>query len=179
MTQIGSIYGESLYTLAAEEGLSQVILSELTVLKEAFGAEPDYLQLLSAPNLSKEERCRILDEAFAGKVHSYVLNFLKILTEKGYMRHFLDCCDAYRALYNRDNGILVVTATSAVALQPEQKDRLIRKFSDLTGKTIELVCKVDPACYGGIRLEYDGKSIDGTVAHRLDSMRKLLKNTVL
>ena len=179
MTQTGSIYGESLYSLAVEEGASQRILSQLLVLKEAFAAEPDFLRLLSAPNLPKTERCRILDDSFRGKVDPYLLNFMKILTEKGYMRHFADCCEAYRACYNRDNGILVVTAISAAALTPAQVSRLTEKLRGITGKTIEPVCKVDPACYGGIRLEYDGKSIDGTVAHRLDAMRSLLKNTVL
>lgn len=179
MTQIGNVYGESLYALAVEEGASKRILSQLLVLKKAFAAEPDYLRLLSAPNLPKAERCRILDEGFRGKIDPYLLNFLKILSEKGYTRHFADCCEAYRACYNRDNGILVVTAVSAAALTSSQADRLVKKLSAITGKTIELVNKVDPACYGGIRLEYDGKSIDGTVAHRLDAMRNLLKNTVL
>ena len=179
MTQTGKLYGESLYSLAAEENLAKAIGDELVVLKESFSAEPDFIRLLSAPNLSKAERCSILDDSFRGKVHPYVLNFMKILTEKGYMRHFADCCDAYKALYNRDHGILVVTAVSAVALTAAQSAQLTEKLSTATGKTIELINKVDPACYGGLRLSYDGKSIDDTVAHRLDAMRSLLKNTVL
>ena len=179
MTQTGSIYGESLYSLAAEENLSKTILDELVVLKQSFAEEPDFIRLLNAPNLSKAERCTILDNSFRGKLHPYVLNFLKILTEKGYMRHFADCCDAYRNCYNRDHGILVVTAVSAVPLTAAQAEKLRQKLASTTGKTIELVNKVDPACYGGLRLSYDGKSIDDTVAHRLDAMRSLLKNTVL
>ena len=179
MTQTGSIYGESLYSLALEEKAEKAILEELSVLKQSFAAEPDFIRLLSAPNVSKAERCQILDQSFRGKVHPYVLNFMKILTEKGYMRHFADCCDAYRSSYNRDHGILVVTAVSAVALTNAQQAKLMAKLASITGKTIELVNKVDPGCYGGLRLSYDGKSIDDTVAHRLDAMRNLLKNTVL
>lgn len=179
MTQTGSIYGESLYSLAVEEKAEKAILDELSVLKQSFAAEPDFIRLLSAPNVSKAERCQILDQSFRGKVHPYVLNFMKILTEKGYMRHFADCCDAFEDHYNRDHGILVVTAVSAVALTPVQQAKLIQKLASITGKTIELVNKVDPNCYGGLRLSYDGKSIDDTVAHRLDAMRNLLKNTVL
>ena len=179
MTQTGKLYGESLYSLAAEENLAKTIGHELAVLKESFTAEPDFIRLLSAPNLSKAERCAILDDSFRGKLHPYVLNFLKILTEKGYMRHFADCCDAYKALYNQDHGILVVTAVSAVALTRAQSAKLKEKLGTATGKTIELINKVDPACYGGLRLEYDGKSIDDTLAHRMDAMRSLLKNTVL
>ena len=179
MTQAGNIYGESLYSLAAEEKVEKTILDQLQVLHQSFAAEPDFIRLLSAPNVSKAERCQILDSSFRGKVHPYVLNFMKILTEKGYMRHFADCCDAYRSSYNRDHGILVVTAVSAVALTQAQQAKLMAKLASITGKTIQLVNKVDPACYGGLRLNYDGKCIDDTVAHRLDAVRDLLKNTVL
>ena len=102
MTGVGSVYGEALYTLAREEGLSQAILQQLKVLDSCFAAEPDFLRLLGAPNLPKAERCQILDDSFRGKVEAYVLNFLKILTEKGYMRYFSDCVKAYRELYNQD-----------------------------------------------------------------------------
>ena len=76
MTQIGSVYGEALYALAKDEGLANQILEELTALKEAFRAEPDFLRLLSSPNLSKQERCQIIDDSFQGKIHVYILNFL-------------------------------------------------------------------------------------------------------
>jgi len=179
MTSVGTVYAQALYSLAKDEGYSEVILKELAVLKESFGAEPDFLRLLAAPNLSKEERCGIVDASFRGKVHPYVLNFMKILTEKGYMRHFADCCKAYRLSYNQDHGILEVTAVTAVPLTKEQNSRLVAKLTKVTGKTIDLVNRVDPSCLGGVRLDYDGKRLDDTVSHRLESIGALLKNTVL
>ena len=116
MTEVGNVYGQSLYELAKDEGLSREIGEQLTVLQKSFGEEPDFVRLLSNPSLSKPERCRILDTSFRGSVHPYILNFMKILTERGYIRHFSDCCDAFSELYNRDNGILKVTAVTAVAL---------------------------------------------------------------
>ena len=179
MTQAGIVYGEALYDLAKAEGLSGEILSQITVLAESFREEPDFLRLLAAPNLSKAERCDILDKSFREKVHPYVLNFLKILTEKGYVRHFADCCGAYRDCYNRDNGILPVTAVTAVPLTGAQTEKLTKKLSELTGKTVSLTNRVDPDILGGVRLDYDGKRLDDTVSHRLESVRGLLKNTVL
>lgn len=179
MTQIGSVYGQALYSLACDEDLSGQILNELFALQQSFSQEPDFLRLLSAPNLSKQERCQILDDSFRGKVQPYVLNFLKILTEKGYVRHFSDCCSAYRESYNADNGILPVKAVTAVALTQAQRKRLSGKLAGITGKTIELENQVDPAVLGGVRLDYDGKRVDDTVSHRLDAVRSMLKNTVL
>ena len=176
MTEVGNVYGQSLYELAKDEGISREIGEQLTVLQKSFGEEPDFIRLLSNPSLSKPERCRILDTSFRGSVHPYVL---KILTEKGYIRHFSDCCDAFSELYNRDNGILKVTAVTAVALTPAQEEKLTGKLSQITGKTIALHNRIDPAVLGGVRLDYDGQRLDDTVSHRLDAIRELLNKTVL
>ena len=179
MTEVGNVYGEALYSLAREEGLSKTILEQLKVLDTCFRQEPDFLRLLASPNLPKAERCRILDDSFRGQIEPYILNFLKILTEKGYVRHFSACCQAYRELYNQDNGILPVTAVSAVPLNNRQLAALTEKLSRITGKLVELENKLDPAILGGLRLDYDGKRVDDSVAHRLDTIRGMLRNTVL
>ena len=179
MTEIGSVYGDALYELAKEEGLTESVGAQLRLLQDSFRQEPEFIRLLSAPNLTKAERCQILDDSFRGKVEPYLLNFLKILTEKGYMRYFSDCTDAYTERYNLDNGILSVTAITAVSLNEDQTARLTEKLSRITGKKIALLNRVDPRVLGGIRLDYDGRRLDDTVSHRLDSIRDLLNKDVL
>jgi len=179
MTEVGSVYGESLYELAKDEGLTKLIGEQLTALQQSFQQEPDFVRLLSSPNLTKAERCQILDDSFRSSVHQYVLNFLKILTERGYVRYFSDCCDAYMEHYDQDNGILRVNAVTAVALTPEQADKLTQKLSRITGKEIALKNRIDPRVYGGVRLDYDGQRLDDTVSHRMDAIRDLLNKTVL
>ncbi len=179
MTEVGNVYGESLYELAKEENLTKLIGQQLAVLQTSYRQEPEFIRLLSSPNLTKAERCQILDDSFRGKVHPYLLNFMKILTEKGYMRYFSDCCDAYTQHYDQDNGILRVTAVTAVAMSPEQTEKLTQKLTRTTGKEIVLCNRIDPAVLGGVRLDYDGQRLDDTVSHRMDAIRDLLNKTVL
>ena len=179
MTEVGNVYGESLYELAKDENLTKLIGQQLAVLQQAFRQEPDFIRLLSSPSLTKAERCQILDDSFRGKVHAYLLNFLKILTEKSYMRYFSDCCDAYTEHFDQDNGILRVNAVSAVELTAQQKEKLKDKLHRSTGKEIALRTRIDPAVLGGIRLDYDGQRLDDTVSHRLDAIRNVLNKTVL
>ena len=61
----------------------------------------------------------------------------------------------------------------------EQVKRLTAKLSTITGKTVQLANQIDSAVIGGVRLDYDGKRLDDTIANRMDSIRNLLKNTVL
>lgn len=179
MTGAAGVYGQGLYTLAKEEALEDCILQELDLLKVAFGEQPDFLKLLSSANVPKQERLDIIDSSFRGKVQPYVLNFLKLLTEKGYIAHFADCCETYHAQYNEDKGILRVRAVSAFPLTDSQKAQLTDKLVAITGKKIDLACKVDQSVLGGIRLSYGGIQVDGTVQSRLQAMEKRLKNTVI
>ena len=179
MTQIGSVYGEALYELACSEGLDKAILDELKVLDESFHQEPGFVKLLCSHSVSKQERCQVLDDSFRGKVNQYLLNFMKILTEKGYMHHFTHCCEAYTRHYNEDHNILSVRAVTAVPLTDRQAQALTQKLTRMTGKTILLDNRVDTTCLGGVRLDYDGQRLDDTICHRMESIRELLKNTVL
>lgn len=179
MSAVGSVYGQALYDLALEEHTESTILEELKILSRSFSCEPDFLKLLSLSNLSKQERCDILDDCFRGKIHSYLLNFLKLLTEKGYVRHFEECVKSYESCYNEDSGILPVTAVTTVPLTKAQAAKLSEKMAKITGKRIDLTNRVDPSCIGGVRLDYNGKRLDDTVFHRMEALGRLLKNTVL
>lgn len=179
MTQIGTVYGQALYMLAKDEKISEEILQDLQGLKEIFEAEKEYLVLLSAANISVEERCQIVEDAFRDRVHPYVLNFLKILTEKGYARQFKACVQSYEEQYNIDNDILPVKAVSAVSLSEEQTERLVAKLSGITGKTIQLRKEVLPGVLGGVRLDFEGKRLDDTVSNRLNAISDELKKMVL
>lgn len=177
MNRSASIYANSLYGLAVEENVAAEILCEMETVLGIFEREPAFTQLLSAASISKEERTGMLDACLRGKVQPYLLNFLKLITERGMVRQFGECCAAYRKLYNEDNGILPVSVVSAAPLEDTQKVRLKEKLCKLTGKNVELVCKVEVSCIGGIRIEYDDKMIDGTVEKRLSDVAQLLKNT--
>ena len=179
MTEAASVYGEALYALAKDEDKSDVMLRQLRTLDESFATEPDFLRLLSAPNLSKVERKEILDACFKDRIEPYLLNFLKILVEKGYIRQFGSCVQVFRERYNEDRGIMPVSAVTAVPMTDSQKEKLAARLASITGKQIELTNTIDPACIGGIRIDYDGKRVDDTISHRLDAVSSMLKNTIL
>lgn len=179
MTQTAVNYAQALYDLALKEKLSGELLLQLRTLAQAFDREPEFPRLLAVPNISKQERCQILEDCFRDLVHPYVLSMLKLMTEKGCIRHFSQTCKAYENRYNADHGILSVLAVTAAALRPEQSARLQEKLEHLTGKTVCLENRVDPECLGGVSLRYDGALVDGTVRSRLEEIGKLLKNTVL
>lgn len=178
MTEIAKAYGTTLYDLAVECENVEQMLEEITALRQAFEETPLYLTLMNTPNLQKQERVDLVDQAFRGKIHIYLLNFLKILAENGTAHEFIDTAKQFRKEYNWHNGIETVTVVSAVALGAEQEAALEGKLSQLTGKTIHLEKRVDPACLGGLRLRMEGLQLDGTVKNKLDAIRTRLLRTL-
>ena len=179
MTTVTSLYGQSLYDLAAEEGLTEEILNEMETVDVIFKENPDYITLLSEPSIPKKERLGLLGEAFKDQLHPYLMNFLMILLEKSLLRGFSACCRTFRESYNKDNGIAEATVTSAVALDEAQVRSLLSKLEELSGKTVHLRQKVDGSLLGGLKVEIEGKLLDGTVTGRLADIRKKVSQTVL
>ena len=64
MTRVGSEYAQALFDLARDEGLSERILKEMELVDETAGCSSEFLRILSAPNISKQEKCGILDNCF-------------------------------------------------------------------------------------------------------------------
>lgn len=179
MTKTARTYGEALYELAKDEGLDHEILAQMETVVGLFGENPRYVDLLSLPSVPKQERCAILDESLRDSIHPYLLNFLKILVEHGTIRQLPGCAEAYRLRYNDDQGILEVTAVTAVPLDDGLREKLHSRLEAKTGKRIRLHTKVEPAVLGGVRLETEGLRLDGTVRSRLDDIQSLLRSAVL
>ena len=98
---------------------------------------------------------------------------------EGHLRELSGCARAYRVRYNQAHGILEATATTAVAMTEQQAKSLHEKLEKLTGKTIDLKTKVDPAVLGGIRLDIEGTELDGTVQNRLAALRRDIASVTL
>ena len=179
MTTATSLYGQSLYDLAAEEGLSEEILQQMEIVDSLFKENPSYITLLSEPSIPRRERLGLLKEAFEGQIHPYLLNYLMILLENSMLRGYSSSCRTYRSSYNKDNGIEEATVTSAIALSQAQADSLKARLEEISGKKILLRQRVDSSVLGGLRVEIGGKLLDGTVMGRLADLRKKVSETVL
>ena len=179
MTKQEQVYGGSLYDLAREEGLDSEILQQLRQVEAIFGENPDYVQFLSTLSIAKDARCKALEEAFGGRVQPYVLNFMKLLCENGYMSSFFGCVKEYTARYHRDHDIVEICAVTAVPMSENLQQALHEKLQTVLGKTVELRCRVDEACMGGVRLELPDRRLDGTVKHRLDKLADALQGAAV
>ncbi len=179
MSEAAKEYGRALADLAAEENIEAQILEESRAVRGVLDANPAYIRLLCSPEIAKSERTALLDETFGGRVHRHLLSFLKLITERGYAYRSSAFLAEYENIYCERHGIITADVQSAIPLSDEQKSRLTAKLSALTGKTVELSCKVDPALIGGIRLTVNNTLFEGSVRAKLDQLRTSLASLTI
>ena len=174
MTELAREYGDGLYALCEEENISHEVLDQMLSLSRIFKEQPDFTRLLGNMSLSKEERVKILDSVLRGQIHLYLLNFLKILCERGALNEYEGCLAAFKTLYNQAHGIVEAFVTTAVALEDEQRARMTEKLSEMTGKKVVLNEKIDATLVGGVLLEMNGQRYDNTLKNRLKSIHSAM-----
>ena len=179
MSELVNEYGRALADLAKEEGLEDLFLEETAAVRTVFTENPGYAQLISNPQLTKAERVDLVQTAFGGRVHPYLLNFMKLLTERGYAYKTADFMAEYERLYCVRHNIIKAKALTAVPLTDAQREKLARKLEQKTGKEIRLTCETDATLLGGIRLLVDNTLYDGSVRASLEEIRKSLASLTL
>ncbi|WP_367924534.1 ATP synthase F1 subunit delta [uncultured Ruthenibacterium sp.] len=174
MTAAEKEYGGALYDLAVEEKCEDQVLEGLRLVQRLLAENPQYKKLLEQPAIRKEERLALLDQALSGNVQQYVVSFLKILCERRALSSLDGCVAEFCSRLYEARGILPVVAFSAVPLTEQQAEALRQKLAKTTGKNILLENKVDKSLVGGVKVEYEGKELDGSVAGRFEALRHLL-----
>lgn len=174
MNERVSLYSSSLYSLCCEENCAKEVYDSLKTVEKLMKDNCEYINIASSANLSREEREKLIDDAFSGNVHSLCLNFMKILAKKRIFNILIPCIEEYEKQYLNDNNITHAVITTAFALTEEKKEQIVEKLGKSTGKTIipEFVVKED--IVGGIIIETENSSIDASVAGKLESIERYI-----
>lgn len=174
MTQTDREYAEALFMLATEDSDPQKYLDELTEVRNLMQENPDYIEFLASPAIPLQERLTAIDQAFEGRLSEYTVSFLKLLCENGRIRDLYGCIDEYERLTRELSNRAVANVVSAIALSDEQKKKICQKLETLTGKGIDATYTVDESLIGGMKIEIEGKTYDGSIKRRLSDVKDVI-----
>lgn len=177
MSDLIKEYAGGLFLLAAEEHAEDEIRTQFNEICALF--DKKYVRILTDPDIPKSERVGIVDTALRGRVHPYLNNFIRLLTERNLASEIALCCRVYERLYCAKINVKNVTAESAVELDDLQKQKLKEKLEAHTGCKVEIKYVVDKNLLGGMRIVYENKQIDDSVKSKLNEIGGRLSETVI
>ena len=176
MTETIKEYSEALFIIAEEAGKIEEFSQTLSQIREVFMGNHDYIQYLSSPAIPLSERLSAIDEAFSAQTEEDIVSFMKLLCEHGRIIGILECIDEFSFLKMQRENRVSAKIISAVPLSEEQKTALCQKLETKTGKNVDATYVVDESVLGGIKVEMEGMTLDGSTKKRLNDIKGVISD---
>ncbi len=159
--------------IGVEENRVDALGKELASVAETVRGSKELTRLLSSPVIPQDARRSVMKEVLAKLgVGAVVRNAVLLLSDRRRGALVPEISDAYAQLGDEKTGKVHAEVASAVPLSDAQYARLAKLLEQLTGKTVTLARKVDPALIGGVVTRIGDKIYDGSVRTRLAELRQ-------
>ena len=136
--------------------------------------EPELARLLADPVTPIEGRIRLLDQLLSDKVTQTTATLLRQAVELPRGQHLDVLAEELAEMAAARRHRSIARVTTAVRLTPDQEQRLVETLSRLYGRPMSLQVELDESLLGGLVVRVGNEVIDGSVAGRLETARRLL-----
>ncbi|MGQ9455718.1 MAG: F0F1 ATP synthase subunit delta [Armatimonadota bacterium] len=167
-------YAMALLNAAHKSNVVDQVESDLGLVSYVLESEPNLLRVVSSPTISRRRKKAILEDIFGGRIHPLTQSFLDLLVEKSREEILSAIEPEYVELANSFRGVVKAEVTAAVELLAEERERLVRKLSEITDKKIVLLTQVDPSIIGGLIVKIGDTLIDGSIRCQLAAIKSRL-----
>lgn len=173
--KVATRYAGALLASAKAAGVLDGVAESYASLREMQISQSALRVFLDSPQVPTQEKKELLRNVFAGRLEPLLLDFINLLLDKNRIENFRDIGEEFARLVELERGVMRARVTTAVALPADLEQQLRAKLAALTGKTMILEKRVDPAVIGGVKVVMEDKILDGTVRANLDLLRKTLE----
>ena len=161
---VAGVYAEALLALAAAEGREDVLLEELDGMVDLLDRQSDLERFLGSPLADPQQQGALLEKALRGRASDILVDTLQVMRRKGRLQLVRAVAATYRAQWLRLKGRVEVSVTTAVPLTAELRQALLEAANRATGKTAQILERVDPALLGGMVVRVGDQKLDRSVA---------------
>ncbi|MGA2756788.1 MAG: ATP synthase F1 subunit delta [Solirubrobacteraceae bacterium] len=171
MEEIATVYARALFEAAQDAGRVDAVREQLGQVADAVAANEDLRTFFFSPYFSTQEKRDGL-AATLSDADPLLTNFLELLIENHRMPVLFRMRRALDLLWERQNRLLAVEVTSAIALEHATVERIGEQVGAQTGRRVQLTSTVDPEILGGIVLRVGNAILDASIRNRLEQLRR-------
>ena len=177
---VSKTYGDALFELALEKDIISEMKKEVLSVKQIFEENDELLKLLNHPKIMGEEKIKIIDKIFNGKVSDDMMGFLTIIVKKGRYDEILNIFTYVENRMKKYEKIGVAKVSAPMKLTKKQKDAIVKRLLEITEyESFEVEYEVDESLIGGLVIRIDDRVVDSSIKTKLANMAKALNQIQL
>lgn len=170
--QLAAVYAQALLNAAESAAQTGALVEELdSLVTDVLDVYPQLEATLNSGVVSHDKKEPILDRVFGTQASTLLLNFLKVLSQRGRFDLIRPVCSAVHELYSQMRGRVEVEVRTAIPVDRELIGTLSNQLRGMLGSEPQFERVTDPAMIGGIVLRIGDTVYDGSVSTQLKRMR--------
>ena len=172
---VSKTYGEALYEVAVAANKTSELLDEIRVVREILKENPEFGSLMLHPGIAKQEKIKVLETTFKGRVSDELTGFLVLVIENERYKEVDSVFTFYEDKVKADQGIGVAYVTTPKPLDEATKKTVEDKLLETTDfKKMEMHFITDEALIGGMIIRIGDRVVDSSIRSKLDDLTKQL-----
>lgn len=174
---VSKTYGDALFALALEDDKLDSLLDEVKVVNQVLQEDKDLTRLMNHPKIVKEEKIKLIEDIFKGRVDDELVGLMRLLVEKDHYNEMGSVFDYFINQVKEFKNIGTAYVTSAMELSDDQKKAVEKRLLETTKYVkFEMHYDVDAALIGGMVIRIGDRVVDSSVKTKLyDLTRELSK----
>jgi F-type H+-transporting ATPase subunit delta len=175
MSLIERRYAEALIAISSQAGTIDEYREELHAVVDIYKQQEDFRRFLLDPQIRAENKKNVVKSVFGSRIKDEIVNFLRLLLDKGRMAHLPGILEEYNFLADRKKNVLNMTIITAAPLSAEQVSRIKEKYKVMhKAYSVKADIEVDPSLIGGMKIKIGDKVEDGSIKGRLQGLKEIL-----
>ena len=176
--RLGENYANTLFELARENQVIDVIKEDLETIAGMIKEENDLVRFLTSPYFSRESKEQLVAKALSGRIAELTMNFLMVLIKHNRVGLLPRIILRYGQLWDAERRCYPVKLTVSHPLEQAEAQKLTEALGAAIGGTVRLELAVNPDILGGVVIRCGDRVIDNSVYHRLRTAVKTIMNQV-
>jgi F-type H+-transporting ATPase subunit delta len=147
---------------------------ELLQTAAVVAQDPLMVRFMASPEVTKAQLADLFCDVLTSALDDEKRNFIRLLSLHNRFAVLPEITEQFKQYRAEHEKKATVSVISAVALDAEQKAKLVQKLTKRLQLEVTLECTIDPDLLGGAIIRVGDKVIDGSVRGKLHRMTEFI-----
>lgn len=172
---VSKTYGEALFETAMEGQNEKELLAEIQTVSQILKENPELDDLMNHPGIPKQEKVRVIEQIFQGRVSDELTGFLKVVVDKERYKELTAIFQYFIDRVKEVSGIGVAYVTTPTELSDAQKESVkTRLLATTSYQIMEMNYQTDASLIGGMVIRIGDRVVDSSIRTKLSDLTKQL-----
>ena len=168
-------YAKAILEIADSKKVATQVSADMALITSTINTNAELNTFIQSPTINVDQKESALLEVFAN-ANAVTKSLFHLLMENKRFEILDAIALEYNKLFDIMNGVEVAKVTTAIAMDAALEAKVSAKIATFSDKKITIENTIDPSIIGGFILRIGDKQYNGSVANRLQVLKRELNN---